>query len=351
MADISVEIAGRKIGPGHPTYIVAEMSANHAQSFEQAVQVVHSAKEVGADAVKLQTYTPDTMTIDADTRWFHIEEGTPWDDGTLYDLYREAAMPWEWQPKLKEVADSLAIDLFSSSFDATAVRFLDGMGVPVHKVASFELVDLPLIREMARSGKPMILSTGMSTLEEIDEAVRTARDAGARDIVLLHCVSSYPARPEAMRLRSIPRLQEVFGVPVGISDHTLGIGVSVAAVVLGACVVEKHLTISRDAGGPDSAFSLEVPEFRLLVRSIREAEEASADAREGPADDEKRNLNFRRSLFSVRDIAAGETLTEESVRVIRPGHGLKPKYLEEVLGRRAAREIPRGTPISWDLLA
>jgi N-acetylneuraminate synthase len=345
-----IEINGRRVGHGYPVYIVAELSANHNQNFEQAVALIHAAKEAGADAVKLQTYTPDTLTIPSEKEYFRIGGGTLWNGRTLYDLYSEAYMPWEWQPKLKEIADDIGIDLFSTAFDATAVDFLEEMGVPVHKVASFEIVDIPLIEKMARTGKPLIISTGMATLGEIEEAVQAARRAGATQIALLKCTSAYPAPPEEMNLRTIPHLAEAFGVPVGLSDHTLGIAVPVAAVALGACIVEKHFTLSRDIPGPDSAFSLEPHEFKAMVEAIRTVEKALGKVHYGITEQEAKSRVFRRSLFVVKDMKAGEMFTEENVRSIRPGYGLHPRHLNDVLGRRAARDIKRGTPLSWELI-
>jgi pseudaminic acid synthase len=338
------------IGSNNPVYIVAEMSANHGQNFEQAVQIIHAAKEAGADAIKLQTYIADTITINCDNEYFHIGKGTIWEGRTLYDLYKEAYTPWEWQPKLKEIADDLGLDLFSSPFDHTGVDFLEKMGIPAYKIASFELVDLPLIRRVARTGKPIIISTGMAALAEIDEAVHTAREAGATQIALLKCTSAYPASPAEMNLRTIPHLAETFGVPAGLSDHTLGIAVPVAAVALGACIVEKHLTLSRSLPGPDSAFSLEPQEFKEMAQAIRTVEQALGEVRYGVTGSEAQLQIYRRSLFVVRDMNAGEEFTAENLRSIRPGQGLPPKYLEEILGRRAARDIPRGTPLQWDLV-
>jgi N-acetylneuraminate synthase len=343
-------VNGRVIGPGHPTYIVAELSANHNQSFEQSVALIRAAKEAGADAVKLQTYTPDTITINSDSPLFRHPADSLWKGKTLYELYQEAYMPWEWQPKLKEIADEIGIDLFSTAFDPTAVDFLEQMGVPVHKVASFEIVDIPLIEKMARTGKPLIISTGMATLGEIEEAVQAARRAGATQIALLKCTSAYPAPPEEMNLRTIPHLAEAFGVPVGLSDHTLGIAVPVAAVALGACIVEKHFTLSRDISGPDSAFSLEPHEFKAMVEAIRTVEKALGKVHYGITEQEAKSRVFRRSLFVVKDMKAGEMFTEENVRSIRPGYGLHPRHLNDVLGRRAARDIKRGTPLSWELI-
>jgi pseudaminic acid synthase len=343
-------IGDRTIGPGQPVYIVAEMSANHNQDFERAVRILHAAKEAGADAAKLQTYTPDTLTIDSGRDHFRIG-GTIWEGRALYDLYGEAYTPWDWQPKLKAIADDLDLDLFSTPFDCTAVEFLEEMGVPAYKVASFEIVDLPLIRRIAQTGKPIIMSTGMATLAEIDEAVCTARAAGAAQIALLKCTSAYPAPPEEMNLRTIPHLAQAFGLPVGLSDHTLGIAVPVAAVALGACLVEKHFTLSRDLPGPDSAFSLEPHEFKAMVGAIRIAEKAVGKVKYEVTRQEAASRVFRRSLFVVQDVKAGEVFTADNVRSIRPGHGLHTRYLDQVLGRRAARDIERGTPLSWDLVA
>jgi len=346
-----MDIGGsRRIGWGEPVYIVAELSANHNQDFEQAVALIHAAKEAGADAVKLQTYTADTLTIQSDKEYFRVSGGTLWDGHTLYDLYSEAYTPWEWQTKLKEIADDIGIDLFSTAFDPTAVDFLEQMGVPVHKVASFEIVDIPLIEKMARTGKPLIISTGMATLGEIEEAVHAARCAGATQIALLKCTSAYPAPPEEMNLRTIPHLADAFSVPVGLSDHTLGIAAPVAAVVLGACIVEKHFTLSRDIPGPDSAFSLEPHEFKAMVEAIRTVEKTLGKVHYGVSEREARSRVFRRSLFVVKDMKAGELFTEENVRSIRPGYGLPPKYLPEILGRRAVRDVEKGTPLRWELI-
>jgi len=346
-----IEINGRRVGNEYPVYIVAELSANHNQNFEQAVALIHAAKEAGADAVKLQTYTPDTLTIPSDKEYFRIGGGTLWDGRTLYDLYSEAYMPWEWQPKLKEIADEIGIDLFSTAFDPTAVDFLEQMGVPVHKVASFEIVDIPLIEKMARTGKPLIMSTGMATLGEIEEAVQAARRAGATQIALLKCTSAYPADPAEMNLRTIPHMAEAFGVPVGLSDHTLGIAVPVAAVALGACIVEKHFTLSRSIPGPDSAFSLEPHEFKEMVEAIRTTEKALGKVSYEPTEHEKASRIFRRSLFVVKDMKAGDVFTEENIRSIRPGYGMHTRYVKEAIGRRAKVDIKAGTPMSWELIS
>ena len=344
-------IRRRSIRWGGSAFIVAEMSANHNRDFDQAVRILHAAKECGADAVKLQTYTPETITIRSDKEHFRIAGGTLWDGRTLHDLYSEAYTPWEWQPRLKEIADRIGLALFSTAFDPTAVDFLEEMGVPCHKVASLEIVDLPLIEKMAGTGKPLIISTGMATLGEIEEAVRAARGAGAKEIALLKCTSAYPAPPEEMNLRTIPHLAEAFGVPVGLSDHTLGIAVPVAAVALGACIVEKHFTLSRDIPGPDSAFSLEPQEFKAMVEAVRTAEKALGEVRYQVTEHEAASLVFRRSLFVVEDVRAGELFNEENVRSIRPGYGLPPKFLKLVLGRRAAMDIERGTPLGWPHIA
>ncbi|MBI4416889.1 MAG: pseudaminic acid synthase [Euryarchaeota archaeon] len=347
----SIEIAGRAIGPGKPVYLVAELSANHRHSYDEAVKLVRAAKASGADAVKLQTYTPDTITLKSDAEPFRHGAGSLWEGRTLYDLYEEAYMPWEWQPRLQVVAHELGLHLFSSPFDETAVDFLEGMGVPAYKIASFEIVDLPLIEKIARTGKPMLISTGMATYEEIDEAVRAARSARATQIALLKCTSAYPAPPEEVNLRTIPDLANAFGLPVGLSDHTLGIAVPVAAVSLGACIVEKHFTLSRDVATPDSAFSLEPGEFRAMVDAIRTAENALGTVHFGVTAQESKSRAFRPSLFVVEDVRAGEPFTERNVRSIRPGSGLPPKYLKDVLGRRAATDIPRGTPLDWTLVS
>jgi N-acetylneuraminate synthase len=344
-----ISIGNREVGPDRPAYIVAEVSANHHQSLDEAIAILEAAKRAGADAVKLQTYTADTLTIDCDNEHFRIH-GTPWAGRTLYDLYREAYTPWDWHAKLKEVASRLRMALFSTPFDATAVDFLERLRVPAYKIASFEAIDLPLLRLVAATGKPVIMSTGMATLSEIDEAVRTLRESGATQIALLKCNSAYPAPPEEMNLRTIPHLAAAFGVPVGLSDHTLDEAVPVAAVALGACIIEKHLTLSRSAGGPDSGFSLEPDEFASMVRAVRSAEQALGHVSYGVTERETASRLFRRSLFVVRDMEAGERFTEENVRAIRPGHGLHTRHLPEVLSAQAAQRIPRGTPLAWALI-
>lgn len=346
----AITINGRVIGDRHPVYCVAEMSANHGQDFDQAVGIVRAAKEAGADAIKLQAYTPDTLTMACDNEYFQIGKGTIWEGRSLHELYGQAYTPWEWQPRLKAVADELGLDLFSSAFDPAAVDFLEEMGVPAHKVASFEIVDLPLIEKMAQTGKPLIISTGMATLNEIEQAVQTARQAGATQIALLKCTSAYPAPPEEMNLRTIPDLARRFHVPAGLSDHTLGMAVPVAAVALGACIVEKHFTLSRQVPGPDSAFSLEPHEFKAMVEAVRVAEKALGEVRYQVTEQEAASRVFRRSLFVVRDVRAGEPVTRENVRSIRPGHGLAPGHLKDVLRRTFTEDVSQGTPLTWGVL-
>lgn len=345
-----MKIADRRVGDGAPAYVVAELSANHQQRFETAEALVDAAAAAGADAVKLQTYTADTITIDADSAEFRIDSGTVWDGRTLHQLYREAYTPWEWHEPLQRRAAELGLHFFSSPFDETAVAFLLQLDVPAFKIASFELVDVGLIARVAALGKPMILSTGMATLEEITEGIEVARAAGARDVALLKCTSAYPAPPEESDLRTIPDMAARFGVPVGLSDHTLGTAVPVAAVALGACIIEKHLTLSRADGGPDSGFSLEPHEFRAMVDQIRIAERALGTVNYEPSAREAPSRILRRSLFAVEPISAGEPFTLRNVRSIRPGHGLHTRYLPGLLGRHAARDIARGTPLAWDLV-
>jgi N-acetylneuraminate synthase len=346
----SLLIGARPVGNGAPTYLIAEISANHGGSFERALETVHAIKDTGADAVKIQTYTPDTITLDSKMPPFVIE-GTLWEGRNLYDLYAEAMTPWEWHAPLQAEAQKLGLDFFSTAFDPTAVDFLENLGVQVHKIASFELVDLPLIEKMARTGKPMILSTGMASLDEIEEAVNAARGAGATQIALLWCNSAYPAPPTEMNLRVIPHLSENFGVPVGLSDHTLGTTAATVAVSLGASIIEKHFTLSRANGGPDSAFSLEPHEFALMVSQVREAEKMLGSIEFGPREHERASLKFRRSLFVMRDIKAGEVLNEENVRSIRPAGGLAPKFWREIEGKKARRSLLKGEPLNWEMVS
>ena len=346
-----MKIGKHLIGPGNPVFVIAELSANHHQNFDEAVRLLRAASEAGADAVKVQTYTADTLTIPCGNAHFRISGGTLWDGRTLHDLYAEAFTPWDWQPRLKAIADQIGIEFFSTPFDTSAVAFLEKMDVPAHKIASFEIVDLALIREVARTGKPIIMSTGMATRAEIAEALATARAAGAQDLALLKCTSAYPSPPETMNLRTIADLAATFGVPAGLSDHTLGVAGPVAAVALGACIVEKHFTLSRSVPGPDSAFSLEPQEFRQMVDAIRVAESALGAVHYGATEREEASRCFRRSLFVVEEVKEGEIFTAQNVRSIRPGSGLHTRHLEEVLGQRAAQDIARGTPMSFDLLA
>jgi N-acetylneuraminate synthase len=345
----TIAIAGRRIGPGEPPYVVAEMSGNHNGRIDRAMAILEAAKMAGADAVKLQTYTADTITIDHDGPGFGIEGGL-WHGRRLHELYREAHTPWEWHAELFAKGRDLGIAVFSSPFDPTAVEFLEKLGAPAYKIASFEIVDLPLVRLVASTGKPMIVSTGMATLSEIEEAVAAARDAGCRQLALLHCVSGYPTPHEEANVVRIPDLARRFDCPVGLSDHSHGTAVAVAAVALGAALIEKHVTLARSDGGPDAAFSLEPPELAELVRSARIAHKALGRASYELKPSERGNTVFRRSLYAVADIRKGETLTAANVRSIRPGYGLAPKHLPSVLGRRAASDIPRGTPLSFDLL-
>jgi pseudaminic acid synthase len=343
-----ITIGGRSIGFGNPCYVIAEMSANHGQSFDKALEVVRAAKDAGADAIKLQTYTPDTLTIDCRRPEFMVAKGTLWEGKNLHDLYTEAHTPWEWQPELKKEAVRLGMHCFSTPFDETAVDFLERMEVPAHKIASFELVDTELLQKVAATGKPVIMSTGMATLEEITEAVQTLREAGCVQLALLKCTSAYPSLPEDMNLRTIPHLVQSFGVPVGLSDHTLGMAVPVAAVALGACIIEKHFTLSRREGGPDAAFSLEPDEFRNMVGAVRVAEKAMGHVSYLSSEQEVASRAFRRSLFVVQDMQAGDVFSRENVRCIRPGYGLPSKELVNVLGKKAKFDIKRGTPLSRD---
>ncbi|HYG87172.1 MAG TPA: pseudaminic acid synthase [Azospirillum sp.] len=345
----TTQIAGRPIGPEHRPYVVAEMSGNHNGDIGRALALIDAAKEAGADAVKLQTYTADTITIDSDRPEFLIAGGL-WDGRRLHELYREAHTPWDWHPQLFEHARSVGITIFSTPFDFTAVDMLEALGAPAYKIASFEMVDTPLIERVAATGKPVIMSTGMASLEEIEEAVSVARGAGCQNLVLLHCVSSYPAPAEEANLRRIPELARRFGVLSGLSDHTMGHSVPVAAVALGAVVIEKHFTLLRADGGVDSAFSLEKTELAELVRMVGEVHAALGDGTFHVAPAEAHNLQFRRSLFVVDDVPAGAPLTPANVRSIRPGNGLAPKHLKAVLGRPAARALKRGEPLAWDMI-
>jgi pseudaminic acid synthase len=343
------KIAGRTVGASHRPYVIAELSANHLGGIDRAFAIMEAAKLAGADAVKLQTYTADTMTIDCDGPGFVIEGGL-WDGRKLYDLYREAHTPWDWHEALFAKGRELGIAVFSTPFDATAIDLLERLGAPAYKIASFEAVDLALIARAAATGKPLIISTGMTDKDEVDRALAAARSAGARDIVLLHCVSSYPAKPEDSNLRTIPDMAAEFDVLVGLSDHTPGSAVALAATALGACAVEKHLTLRRGDGGPDSAFSLEPDEFARLVAETSVAHAALGQVSYAPESSEQMMRKLRRSLYVVADMTEGEIFTEQNLRAIRPGLGLAPRYLSDILGKRASGPIKRGTPLQWELV-
>ena len=328
-------------------YIIAELSANHNGSLARANESIFAVAETGADAIKLQTYTADTLTIDCDNEYFRIGGGTAWDGQTLYDLYQKAYTPWKWHAELKAVAEACGLEFFSTPFDATAVDFLEELGVSLHKIASFELVDIPLLKKIGSTKKPVIMSTGMASLEEIHEAIDALRSTGCPEITLLKCTSAYPARPEDANLNTIPALAKEFNCRVGISDHTLGISVPVAAVALGAAVIEKHFTLSRADGGEDSGFSLEPDEFKAMVEAVRIASKALGSVAYGGSDGDQKSKVFRRSLFVVEDIAAGEKFTPKNVRSIRPGQGLPPKFYDKVIGKQAIHAIQRGSPLAW----
>ncbi|URI06326.1 pseudaminic acid synthase [Aquincola tertiaricarbonis] len=339
----SITIAGRPIGINHPPYVVAEMSANHNGSLERALHLLEVAQQAGADAVKIQSYTADTITLPGDTEDFIIRGGL-WDGRRLHELYREAEMPWDWHAPLFAHARKLGITLFSSPFDRTAVDLLESLDAPAYKIASFEAVDLPLIRYVASTGKPMIISTGMANAQEVAEAVQAAREGGCRELAVLRCVSGYPAAPQDYNLRAIPDLVQRHGVVAGLSDHTLDDTTAIASVALGAALVEKHYTLDRNGGGPDDAFSLEPAELARLCRHLRTAWQALGVVRYGPAASENGNVKFRRSVYFVKDLAEGEVVTEDAIRVVRPGYGAAPKHYEAFLGKRMRRAVARYTP-------
>lgn len=344
-----MKIGEREIGKGKPVYIIAEMSANHAGDISRAKEIIHAAKEAGADCIKIQTYTPDTITIDCDLPYFHISDGT-WNGENLYQLYKKAYTPWEWQKELLDEAKKTGIDFFSTPFDNTAVDFLEEIGIDFYKIASFELVDIPLIEYVASKGKPMIMSTGMATLAEIEEAVNAVRNQGNNNLALLRCASAYPAITDEMNLRTMQNMGETFGVPYGLSDHSMGSIGAVTAVALGASIIEKHFCIDRSIENPDSSFSMNPTEFMQMIYDIRQAEKAIGCVKYGPTEQEKSSQIFRRSIFCVKDIKKGEKLTQENVRIIRPGYGLAPKYYKDVLGQVALKNIERGTPLEMEMI-
>lgn len=348
---MSVKISNREIGPGHAPFVIAEMSGNHNQSLERALEIVEAAAKTGAHALKLQTYTPDTMTLDLDEGEFHISDPKSlWAGTTLYKLYGEAYTPWEWHKPIFDRARELGIIAFSTPFDDSAVDFLESLDVPCYKIASFENTDLPLIRRVAATGKPLIISTGMASIAELDDTVRAAREAGCKDLILLKCTSTYPATAENTNILTIPHLRELFGCEVGLSDHTMGVGVSVASVALGATVVEKHFTLKRSDGGVDSSFSMEPAEMAQLVVETERAWQALGQVSYGPTEAEKKSIQYRRSLYIVQDLQAGAVLTRENVRAIRPGMGLPTKYLEQVLGKTVKQNVQRGTALAWEMI-
>ena len=344
---MEIRIKGRPVGKGHPAYIIAEMSGNHAGSMERAKEIIRAAKESGADCIKIQTYTPDTLTIDCHNEYFQVQNGT-WEGENLYSLYGKAYTPWEWQQELKEEADRVGIDFLSTPFDKTSVDFLENMGLEFYKIASFEMIDLPLLRYVASKGKPIIMSTGMASLEEIKEAVEAVREAGNQQLVLLKCSSVYPADPADMNLSTIRDMMERFQIPIGLSDHSLGSMSAVTAVALGASVIEKHFCLSREIENPDASFSMTPQEFAAMVQDIRKVEAALGTPAYGVSKQEESSMVFRRSIFAVKDIAKGEPLTEENIRIIRPGYGIKPKYITDILGMKTDCDIKRGTPIRFD---
>jgi pseudaminic acid synthase len=347
----NINIGSCKIGHNHPPFIIAEMSGNHNGSLERALAIVEAAAKAGVHAVKLQTYTADTMTLDIAEREFFINDpDSLWKDKSLYELYTEAYTPWEWHKPIFDHCRELGLIYLSTPFDETAVDFLEDLDVPCYKIASFENTDIPLIRKVASTGKPMIISTGMATIADLDETVRTARDNGCRDIILLKCTSTYPATPENTNLMTIPHMRDLFDCEVGLSDHTLGIGVSVAGVAMGATVIEKHFTLSRGDGGVDAAFSLEPYEMKALVDETKRAWQAMGKIFYGSTEAEKKSMIFRRSLYITQDLKAGDLLTRENLRSVRPGHGLKPKYYDKMLGKKVSKNVKKGTPVNWDLV-
>lgn len=346
-----ITIAGRKIGKNYRPFIIAEMSGNHNQSLERALAIIEAAAECGVDAIKLQTYTADTMTLDLSEGEFYIDDDNSlWKGSSLYDLYKQAYTPWEWHKPIFERCKELGLIVFSTPFDESAVDFLEDLDVPCYKVASFENTDLTLIKKIASTGKPMIISTGMATVAELDETVKAVREAECKDLILLKCTSTYPASPQNTNILTIPHMKELFNCQVGLSDHTMGVGVAVASVALGATVIEKHFTLSRADGGVDSVFSLEPNEMKALVVECERAWQALGKVYYGPTNKEKSSLKFKRSLYVTKDMEAGETFTKENIRPIRPGLGLPTKYYEIFLGKKVSKNVKKGTPLTWDLL-
>ncbi|MDQ0929581.1 pseudaminic acid synthase [Bacillus atrophaeus] len=346
-----INIDGRSIGPHHPPFIIAEMSGNHNQSLERAFKIIEAAAKAGAHALKIQTYTADTMTLNMNTKDFTIEDNNSlWSGSTLYTLYQQAYTPWEWHKPIFDKCRELGMIPLSTPFDESAVDFLEDLGVPIYKIASFENTDIPLIKKVAATGKPIIISTGMATVAEIDETIRAAKRAGCKELILLKCTSTYPASPENTNISTIPHMKELFNCQVGLSDHTMGTGVAVASVALGATVIEKHFTLSRADGGVDSAFSLEPHELKELVIETERAWQALGQITYGPTDKEKASLKFRRSIYVKKDIKAGEIFTKENIKVVRPGYGLEPKYFDLIIGRTAKKHISAGTPLGWDYI-
>lgn len=347
-----IKINNKKIGAGLKPFVIAEMSGNHNQSLQRALEIVEAAAKAGADAVKLQTYTADTMTIDlAENEFFIDDPQSFWYGRSLYDLYREAHTPWEWHKPIFDRCKKLNLICFSTPFDETAVDFLETLDVPAYKVASFENNHLPLIKKIAETGKPMLISTGMASLAELDEVVNVLRNAGCEEFILLKCTSSYPASPENTNLKTIPHLKEMFACQVGLSDHTLGIGVAIAAVALGATVIEKHFTLSRDEGGVDALFSLEPDELKKLIQEIERAWHSIGAVNYGPTTAEKKSINFRRSIYITQDMKKGDMFTKNNIRIIRPGRGLPPKFFNIILGKHVNKDLQKGTPLSWDLVS
>lgn len=345
------QIGKHIIGAAHKPFVIAEMSGNHNQSLDRALEIVEAAAKSGAHAIKLQTYTADTITLDVQDGDFYISDpNSLWKGESLHKLYQQAYTPWEWHKPIFDHARKLGLEAFSSPFDETAVDFLEELGVPCYKIASFENIHLPLIRKAARTGKPLIISTGMASIAELDEAVRAAREAGCNNLILLKCTSTYPATPENTNLLTIPHLRELFGCHIGLSDHTMGIGVSVASVALGARVIEKHFTLRRADGGVDSTFSMEPEEMAAIVTESERAHQALGAIIYGATEKEKKSIQFRRSLFVAKDMQAGETFTAENLRIVRPGSGLPPKFYETLLGRTIKNNLKKGTPVSWDVL-